>query len=135
MKIFHFSGCLNFASRDKFKDTLYWMVNFNPAGDLENGGKDHPARFYSDDEVKSVILDLSCVTYVDASGAETMHSAVEEMKSSNIEVLVVTASSQVFEELKNDDSIEQYSLFPTIHDAVRFASQRDHLSNVMYESL
>lgn len=134
MKIFHFSGCLNFASREKFKDTLYWMVNFNPVA-TDDLDEEHPTRFYSDDVVESVILDLSCVTYVDASGAETMHSAVKEMKSSNIEVLVVTASSLVFEELKNGDSIEQYSLFPTIHDAVRFASQRDHLSNVMYEAL
>lgn len=134
VRIFHYAGCLNFASHDRFKKTLYKMVNFEAGASTNNVKMGFPG-----DQINCVIIDLSCLTYVDASGVKTLRTIVEEIQRANIEVLLATASSPIFEQLKNyevhDESPTKFKLFPTIHDSVQFAYQRNIPISVMYESL
>lgn len=135
IRIFQYSGCLNFASHDNFKKTLYRMVNFEgsskKAQDIKKG--------FPSDEIKCVIIDLSCLTYVDAAGVKTLRAVVDEMQMANIEVLLATTAPQIFEQLKSyelhEDSSIKFKLFPTVHDSVRFAYQRNIPVSVMYETL
>lgn len=134
IKIFKYSGCINFACHDHFKNKLYSMVGYETI--TEFGDKEQ-TRFQED--LNSVIVDLSCVPYVDVTGMHTLKRIVEEMQKDNIEVLLVTAAPPIFEQLKkcergNSFSLE-FQIFPTVHDAVRYSYQKDISINVMYESL
>lgn len=131
LRIFHYSGCLNFASHDNFKKTLYRLVGFEVASEDKKG--------FPGDEIKCVIVDLSCLTYVDAAGVKTLRIVVEEMQKTGIEVLLATAAPQIFEQLKNyevhESSSTKFKMFPTIHDAVQVAYQRDIPISVSYQTL
>lgn len=108
---------------------MYRLVKFEDEGDKKGFPND----------IKCVIVDLGCVMYVDASGVKTLRTVTEEMQRANIEVLLATAASPIFERLRafeaTDVSPVKFKLFPTIHDAVQFAYQRNIPVSVMYESL
>lgn len=129
IRIFHYLGSINFATHDNFKNLLYKKVQFKAdKGDQKNG--------YPND-VRCVIIDLSCTTYVDASGVKTLRNVVDDMKNSDVDVLVTTSASSVFERLQSFELHEngfKFNIFPTIHDAVQFAYQRNIPITVRYET-
>lgn len=124
---------MNFASRESFKKALYRLTNFQATSgsiaSLDQKGT----------TVKCVIVDLSGLTYVDASGVKTLHNSVQEMQTAGLDVLLVTAASPIFEQLKNyemhGNSSVKLQLYPTIHDAVQFASQKSLPTVISYETL
>lgn len=131
LKIFHFAGCLNFASHDHFKKSLYGLIDFEAAANAEKGLKCHPH------EIKCVIVDLSCLTYVDASGVKALQVVIEELQNANIEVFLATTECPIFEQLKKfeeHDKAVKFKIFPTIHDAVQFAYHKEIPISVIYES-
>lgn len=134
IKIFHYAGCLNFASHDNFKKILYRLVNFEEKSAEQTADQKH--TFHSQ-PLKCVIIDLSCLTYIDASGVKTLQSIADSMENAKIDVLLATSSSPVFEQLKTYEkhSSIHFRLFPTIHDAVRFAYQATEPIKIVYDNL
>lgn len=122
------------------------------------GGKLEEKTGFPND-IKCVILDLSSLNYIDASGVKTLQTVTEEIQNSKIEVLIATNECEylyyhtffnsnlsfwhfipghIFEQLKKyekyDTSPVKFNLFPTIHDAVQFAYQQNIPISVMYEN-
>lgn len=69
--------------------SLFKMIQFD--GNVQN---DEKGSFPND--VKCVIIDLSSLTYVDASGVKVLKTVTEDLNKSNIEVLFATNESKNF---------------------------------------
>lgn len=121
MKIFHYAGCLNFASHDHFKSRLYEMINFERITCGRNISND-----FTDVYLKAIILDFSGVSYIDATGGKTVCGIVDDMRKWNIEVLIISSSSPIFERLKMNVDGHGFhgptlNIYPTVHDAVQIS--------------
>lgn len=79
---------MNFASHDHFKKALYRLIEFGV--NVEKGLKGSP------NEIKCVIIDLSCMTYVDASGVKALQTVIDELQATNIEVFLATTECEYF---------------------------------------
>lgn len=88
IKIFHYSGCLNFACHDYFKKALYRTINFETSVAEPDDKRGFPNDF------RCLIIDLSSLNYIDASGAKTLRSVIEEVQSSGIDVLLSTTECE-----------------------------------------
>ncbi|TPP64508.1 hypothetical protein FGIG_08356 [Fasciola gigantica] len=87
-------------------------------------------------KLQFVILDCSRWTFVDFSGAEELDQLVKEFRQLDVSVLLVQIDENIAETLHRNGKLPVgVELFPTIHDAVVWASARlqtatDHLQNV-----
>lgn len=88
VKIFHYAGCLNFASREFFKKSLYKLIQFEPklVKDMGSISKEFP------NDLKCVVIDLSSLGYVDASGVKTLRGIIDELNRSLISVFLASTA-------------------------------------------
>uniref|UniRef100_A0A1Y1LEY7 STAS domain-containing protein n=1 Tax=Photinus pyralis TaxID=7054 RepID=A0A1Y1LEY7_PHOPY len=132
IKIFHYSGSLNFASNGAFKSMLFKRTGFDPMKLLTAKKKD--LELTQDSLTKSegeelltrcIILDFAALTYIDPSGVETLRSLIEQYRQIDVAMYICSCSESVFETLKKCDSYDgkscRFVIFPTIHDAVLFS--------------
>lgn len=82
IKMFHFSGCLNFCTKSIFKSDL-----LNCIGKLAT--------------VQYLILDFSGLTYVDPSGVQFLKGLVEEFKTIGISTIFAGTPCKFFLEVKS----------------------------------
>ncbi|XP_059607862.1 solute carrier family 26 member 10-like isoform X2 [Phlebotomus argentipes] len=137
VKIFHYCGSLNFASRDQFRKLLYKLTGLKgrKAPVTEDGVKDE-----SPHDVRCIVLDFSAVTYVDSGGFATLKSIIEELSGRSILVLIAAISCPVYEGYKKSNlyDLEKEGMsknFPTIHDAVQYALEKNIPISITYESI
>uniref|UniRef100_A0A1B0C9I5 Putative solute carrier family 26 member 10-like protein n=1 Tax=Lutzomyia longipalpis TaxID=7200 RepID=A0A1B0C9I5_LUTLO len=136
VKIFHYCGSLNFASRDQFRKLLFKHTGVNakkiPSSD---GLKDE-----SPHDVRCIVMDFSAVTYVDSGGFTTLKAIIEELSARGILVLIAAISCPVYEGYKKSNlyDLEKEGMsktFPTIHDAVQYALEKNIPISITYESI
>ncbi|PSN53077.1 hypothetical protein C0J52_09156 [Blattella germanica] len=79
IKIFHYGGGLNFATRSHFRNQVFELVGVNPQKELARRKKlekraKNTAWANSDQEAKvqCIILDFSALSYIDPSGVNTL---------------------------------------------------------------
>ncbi|XP_033352726.1 solute carrier family 26 member 6-like isoform X1 [Bombus vosnesenskii] len=123
IRIFHYSGSLNFACRQHFRDEVYKIAGQTPRK-KPNGGFKH-------DELKEVrklrtlILDLSAVSHMDLAGATTLRNLINEYCEIDISVYIAGCSGPVYEMMRKCNLLEYkgglFAAFPTVADAVHFA--------------
>ncbi|XP_049825234.1 prestin-like isoform X2 [Aethina tumida] len=128
VKIFHFSGGLNFASRAVFKEVLNRKIGFDAQEVLRKRSKLRGHGLEDDDDLltKYIILDFSAISYVDPSGVEFLRQLKSDYGKLGVEMFIVGCSGPVYEVIKRCDRMEKvesgFVIFPTIHDAVLYAS-------------
>ncbi|XP_055706150.1 solute carrier family 26 member 10-like isoform X1 [Phlebotomus papatasi] len=137
VKIFHYCGSLNFASRDQFRKHLYKLTGINERKVKlsEDGLKDE-----SPHDIKCIVMDFSALTYVDSGGFATLKSIIEELSGRSILVLIAAISCPVYEGYKKSNlfDLEKEGMsktFPTIHDAVQYAVEKNIPISITYESI
>ncbi|KAK5638842.1 hypothetical protein RI129_013137 [Pyrocoelia pectoralis] len=142
IKIFHYSGSLNFASKGAFKSMLFKRTGFEPLKLLTMKKKDLELTEDSKSEreellTKYIILDFAALTYIDPSGVETLRSLIDDYRQVDVEMYISSCSGTIFETLQRCDNYEgkssQFVIFPTIHDAVLYSQscfiKRDNCNN------
>ncbi|XP_052739146.1 prestin isoform X2 [Bicyclus anynana] len=130
IKIFHYCGGLNFASKNLFRATLFRRIGYLKKRDQN---RDDDSNYSKSDfewdstigkRVNCVIIDATALSYVDAPGIKSLVAAQRELVASNITVLLAGANGPVLEMIERYNSLEsdserlQLDTFPTVHDAV-----------------
>ncbi|XP_055534701.1 sulfate transporter-like [Wyeomyia smithii] len=124
VKIFHFSGSLNFGTRSTYKTALCEALNL----DLVQEQKKH-----DDDEAKHhpdlryLVLDCTSISDIDPSAVSSLKLLINELENLAITVLLAGPSCPVYEMMRKCklvglEECHYYScVFPTVHDAVVWA--------------
>ncbi|RVE47908.1 hypothetical protein evm_007422 [Chilo suppressalis] len=129
IKIFHYCGGLNFATKNLFRATLFRKIGYlkpsEPLPDEDNNLTKSESYEWDPtigNRVQCVIIDATALSYVDAPGVKTLVAVQKELDSSNITVLLAGANAPVLEMIERFNSLEsdrlQLDTFPTVHDAV-----------------
>ncbi|KAF5276713.1 hypothetical protein FQR65_LT16240 [Abscondita terminalis] len=131
IKIFHYSGSLNFASKSAFKSQLFKKTGFDPNVLYTKRIDDMELNQYStsteEEELVSqcIILDFTALTYIDPSGVETLRSLLTSYLRIDVTMYVCGCSGPVFETFKRceryQDKDVKFMIFPTVHDAVLYS--------------
>ncbi|XP_044736881.1 sulfate transporter [Chrysoperla carnea] len=149
VKIFHYSGQLNFASRAYFKSELYRQINLNPQNELlrrkkmdklkeklnyttatitglENNNLEKKQKAIQIPVAKLyyLIIDFSALSYIDPSGVATVVGICEEFNKIGVPVLISGCSGPVYEKFVKCTTFDKkecslLKVFPTVHDAVQ----------------
>lgn len=108
VKIFHFSGCLNFVTKSAFKEELFNYINLD-----------------QNNNVKCLIVDFSSLTYVDPSGVMFLKTVVTLLTKNGISVIFSGTPCKCYEKMKKCGLLhlgtEKLKFFLTTHDAVIFS--------------
>ncbi|XP_028162890.1 prestin isoform X3 [Ostrinia furnacalis] len=129
VKIFHYCGGLNFASKNLFRETLFRKIGYLKPTEVVPDDDNNLTKSDSYEwdptighRVQCVIIDATALSYVDAPGVKTLVAVQRELVSSNITVLLAGANGPVLEMISKFNSLEadrlQLDTFPTVHDAV-----------------
>ncbi|XP_065170334.1 prestin-like [Atheta coriaria] len=147
IKIFHYQGSINFASKAMFRAALYEKTGVNPAEELKIKRKleklvADSAQYGSTTdlmhrkknkskptEVKCIIYDFTALSYIDPSGIIMMKTLSLEYKKLNIPIYIAGCSEPVYETMVKCDLLDEkkefYKIFVTLHDAVQFATKKN----------
>ncbi|XP_077301862.1 solute carrier family 26 member prestin isoform X2 [Arctopsyche grandis] len=139
IKIFHYCGGLNFASKSGFKDSLFRKINFsaecksnliseNNLLKKENGKDLASFEFtQNDNRLQFLIMDLTGMCYVDASGVGMLRSVSKDVEKFGVQTLLARANGPIMEMMEKFDKLEtgqnkmRFTIFPSVHDAVLYA--------------
>ncbi|CAH2093415.1 unnamed protein product [Euphydryas editha] len=128
IKIFHYCGGLNFASKNLFRATLFRKIGYLNQQDDDDSHLTKSESFEWDSNIRNkvqcVIIDATALSYVDAPGIKSLVAAQSELVANDVTVLLAGANGPVLEMIERYNSLEseqlQLDTFPTVHDAVVF---------------
>ncbi|XP_029035224.1 prestin-like isoform X1 [Osmia bicornis bicornis] len=119
IKIFHYSGSLNFACRQQFREEVYKVAGRKPRKNTRH------EELKEIKQLQTLILDFSALTHIDLAGTTTLGNLISEYCDINIAVYIVGCSGPVYEMMRKCNLTELggglFSMFPTVADAVHFA--------------
>ncbi|CAH0595277.1 unnamed protein product [Chrysodeixis includens] len=129
IKIFHYCGGLNFASKNLFRSTLFRKIGYLRPAEVVHDEDNNLTKSESYEwdphictRVQCVIIDATALSYVDAPGIKSLVAVQRELVSSHITVLLAGANAPVLEMIEKFNALEsdrlQLDTFPTVHDAV-----------------
>ncbi|XP_055614025.1 solute carrier family 26 member 6 isoform X2 [Uranotaenia lowii] len=123
IKIFKYSGAINFASKSSFKKTLIKEVGVcqklvHRASSYDAAGEGAGLHI-----IKTVIIDLSSVPHIDTAACKTFKDIKKELENVGVSTLMAAPSDCVYDTLIHAQSIGEgdFHIFPTVHDAVLYA--------------
>lgn len=127
VKIFHYGGSINFATKSSFREILCKKLGINliqeiqfskrPDDELKPSGK---ASFISSLNFKYLILDFSALTSIDPSSITLLTSVIDDFVKLDVKVNIVGCSSHIYESFLNSDFSFMNLLFPTIPDSLLY---------------
>ncbi|KMQ94411.1 solute carrier family 26 member 6-like isoform x2 protein [Lasius niger] len=137
IKIFHYSGSLNFASRQYFRERVYKIAELVPQKELNRRLK-VSCNGVATEEIKKLrilILDFTALSHIDLAGANAMRSIVDEYCSIGVSVYITGCSGPVYETMRKYNLAEHnenhfFAMFPTVADAVHFARSHSEVSSI-----
>ncbi|KAG6443062.1 hypothetical protein O3G_MSEX002614 [Manduca sexta] len=129
IKIFHYCGGLNFATKNLFRETLFRKIGYLKPAESSHDEDNNLTKSESyewdpriSNRVQCVIIDATALSYVDAPGIKSLIAVQRELVNSSITVLLAGANGPVLEMIEKYNSLEsdrlQLETFPTVHDAV-----------------
>ncbi|XP_031618524.1 pendrin-like isoform X3 [Contarinia nasturtii] len=126
LKIFHYCGSLNFASRASFKSELCTLIRLDLAAEMRNHSTSAQQR-YESIYLKCLIIDFSALSYIDPSGVSSLKQLINDFNKISINVYISNASCPAYDTMKrcglHEKSDGSFNFFPTIHDAVHQAME------------
>ncbi|XP_051175474.1 solute carrier family 26 member 10-like isoform X2 [Leptopilina boulardi] len=151
VKILHYCGGLNFASRQHFRKTVYKIAGIVPQKELtlrlkmsersctESTNKDGYSNvgFEGDtctsqeassvsgmpytNKLKVLILDFSALVHIDPAGVAMLRSLVEEYKKIEVSLYISGCSGPVFDIIRKCDLVEKKECYFTLFPTVNDA--------------
>ncbi|KAL1494813.1 hypothetical protein ABEB36_010346 [Hypothenemus hampei] len=147
IKIFHYAGGINFATKSIFKSDLIRLIGINPQKEVVNRaklakymGKVDECKINSENltnklekvqnkvntKLRCLILDFSSVSHIDPSGVSMLKSITDSFMKLGIPVYIAHCKEPVYEMLTKvyPDYTAKigFRSFPTVHDAVHYAT-------------
>ncbi|XP_015586101.1 solute carrier family 26 member 10 [Cephus cinctus] len=153
IKMLHYSGGLNFASKQYFRNKVYKIAGVTPEKELARRVKQTARKASPGDDKKEgivnagfegyttptqpaavlriLILDFSALIYIDPTGVATLRSLVDEFAKIDVSVYITGCSGPVYETMRKCNVAEckegHFTMFPTVGDAVNFAHYESNL--------
>lgn len=96
MKIFHYGGGLSFASKDTFRELLVRKTQIDAAAILRRRARMLEKGIHEEEEflTKCIILDFSCLTFIDPSGVNALKTLQEDYKELGISIYITGSSGK-----------------------------------------
>lgn len=124
VKIFHYGGSMNFATKASFKSLLCKKVGINLINELQLIKK--PEQLKPDGKsscnpglnFKYLILDFSALTFIDSSSIKLLTSVIDDFDKLETKVSMSGCSSEIYDILLKNEFKYMNQLFPTISDAL-----------------
>jgi solute carrier family 26, other len=94
LKIFHYCGSLNFASRNSFKNELLQLLDLNLIKEIKRLNKMMASSDYAEQKkyigpaIKCLIIDFSALSYIDPSGVTSLKLLIKDFNTLGISVFV-----------------------------------------------
>lgn len=118
IRIFHYSGSINFVTRTLFRSKLLSTINL----DLETEMKHTDDQKSQRHDIRVVIVDFSAVTYIDPAGVSLLKSLSNDFRRVKIEFLIAGCTCRVFDVMtKCGFNSEICPIIPSVHEAVEYA--------------
>lgn len=92
IKIFHYCGSLNFASRATFKSELCSLIRLDLAAEMRNQSTSAAPQRYESINLKCLIIDFSALSYIDSSGCTALKLLINDFNKLSINVYIAGAS-------------------------------------------
>lgn len=126
IKIFHYCGSLNFASRSLFKSILCESIKVDlPREARRRFNAEKKGTKVDPIPIKTIIIDFSALSYIDPSGTTSLKITIREFNNLSLNVYLAGSSCPVYEMMKKCGIHEldgpNFKMFPTVNDAVHYA--------------
>ncbi|KAL6267139.1 hypothetical protein P5V15_000218 [Pogonomyrmex californicus] len=128
IRIFHYSGSLNFASRQYFREEVYKVAGIIPQKELNRRQKAACNGTVAEEikKLRILILDFSALSHIDLAGANALRNIVDEYCAIQVSMYIAGCSGPVYETMRKFNLTEYnenhfFAMFPTVADAVHFA--------------
>ena len=119
VKIFHYSGSINFATKASFRNRLCEKLGVNLLKELKYIDKEKKGKsFISSINFKQLVLDFSSLSSIDPSSVVMLTTLINDFNKLNVEVSIAGCSSTIFEVLQRNEFRFMNILYPTIPDAI-----------------
>ncbi|CAO1380564.1 unnamed protein product [Diamesa hyperborea] len=129
IKIFHYNGSLNFATKTAFKNKLCSILDIDILKELKNIKNPNAIDSISDHKIKTkkfitklmfnhLVLDFSALTYIDPSSVTMLTSLINDFTKLSVKVTITGCSCKIYETMIISEFSHMHILYPTIHDAV-----------------
>ncbi|XP_076760802.1 prestin isoform X1 [Xylocopa sonorina] len=132
IRIFHYSGSLNFACRQHFRNEVYKVAGQAPRKTLNTNFKHGELKEIK--KLRILILDFTALTNIDLAGATTLGNLINEYCEIDTPVYIAGCSGPVYEMMRKCNLLEYkgglFAVFPTVADAVHFAKCNTELSSL-----
>ncbi|XP_052871779.1 prestin [Anopheles cruzii] len=129
IKIFKYTGAINFANKSTFRKALYKQTKV-----LQRTNVSLVPRYNGESTglqaTRTIIIDLSSVPHIDTAACKMFTDIKTQLEKLSVTLLLATPADCVYDTLIHAEAIGEggFLIFPTIHDAVLHA-QGSH-SNV-----
>jgi len=133
IRVFRWDSALHYANTQRFRQQLSRNVLRDKTPAAITQSNDNTSS--KNTKVHTVILDFSCVAYIDSAGADCIAQVVDENSKNDIEVYLAKCSSGVIRTLTKAEfcSSNTERIFVEVHDAVQTAlsahNQRTHIEH------
>ena len=135
IKIFHYVGSLNFVNASHLSSVLQQTVGVSPRQVLKHRVKlakrgiyTEPNDFETRSSLRCIVMDMSAVTYIDATGVAMLRELVHDFGQIDVPLYLAACSAAVYDQIGKCELIQKgeltFVIFATVHDAV-FYAQRD----------
>lgn len=129
IKIFHYCGALNFASKAQFKKLIYEGTGVKPSKVLEKMNSSQEEKNSNErnlllNDLKCLVMDFSALSYIDPTCVDVLCDLVAEFRDVEVQVYIAGCSGPVYETFckcaRYQKKKYNFVIFPTIHDAVLY---------------
>lgn len=126
IKVFRYTGAINFASRATFKSELSNAIKVDHrvirrASMMKDA--DETSKLVG---MRAVIIDLSTVPHIDFAACETFSEIQKELKLLNCTLVLAHPQDSVYDTLIHAHALGEgpFHIFASIHDGVLFSQQK-----------
>lgn len=121
IKIFQYTGAINFASSSSFKRSLFKRINGFTSAKCDANAKDD-CDILRKLQPHVVIIDLTNVTHIDIAACKTFSEIQTDLLISNTVTYLAGPNDRIYETIRHAEllSINKFAVFPSVHDAVLY---------------
>lgn len=120
VKIFHYNGSINFATKASFRNRLCNKLGINLTKELKYAdlGKSKGKNFVSGLSFRHLVLDFNALSFIDPSSVAMLTNLIKDLNRLNVKVSMTGCSTKIFEILIKSEFSFMNILYPTIQDAI-----------------
>lgn len=123
VKIFHYSGSINFATKASFRNRLCSLLGINLLKELKHAGirstNSNGKTFITNINFKHLVLDFSALSFIDPSSVNMLTTLIKDFNKLSVNVSIVGCSTNIYEILLRNEFDFITILYPTIPDAIQ----------------